>query len=352
MYPKLVIDKQKLTHNVKILVERCHAQGLTAMGVTKVFCADPVLTDCYIAGGVDYLADSRILNLKRLADYETPKVLLRLPSLSEVADVVRYSDISLNSELVTIRALGDAAGKQGKCHKIVLMIDLGDLREGIWPADFDQTVQAILAIDNIELFGLATNLTCYGGVIPTAPTLNKLTDLAERLEKQYGVKAQLLSGGNSSSVYLLDKGDMPPQINNLRLGESLVLARETAYGELIKDCYADVFKLEAEIIEKKIKPSLPIGEIGMDAFGNKPTFQDKGDRVRAILSIGRQDVKVDNLLPENSAIEIFGASSDHLIIDLTEVADHYQVGDIVRFDIEYGAMLALMTSPYVNREYK
>ncbi len=352
MYPRLVIDTNKLTHNVEQLVARCHAQGLTAMGVTKVFCADPTLTQCYIDGGVDYLADSRILNLKRLVDFKLPKVLLRLPSLSEVEAVVQYSDISLNSELATIKALGAAAGKLGKVHKIVLMVDLGDLREGIWPSDFDATVAAILKVDNIELFGLGVNLTCYGGVVPTAPTLNKLTDLAAHLAAQFGVKAQLLSGGNSSSIYLLDAGTMPQSINNLRLGEALVLGRETAFGEAIKNTHSDVFKLEAEIIEKKIKPSLPIGEIGMDAFGNKPTFEDKGERVRAILSIGRQDVQVDNLIPENAAISIFGASSDHLIVDLTDVADDYQVGDIVRFDIEYGAMLALMTSPYVGRKYK
>ncbi len=352
MYPRLVIDKTKLTDNVKAMVKRCKANNLTTMGVTKVFCADSQLTQCYIDGGVDYLADSRLLNLKKLAAFDIEKVLLRLPALSEAEQIVEYSDITLNSEITTIKALGKAAQDKNKVHKIILMVDLGDLREGIWPTDFDQIVTDIKAVKGIELFGLGVNLTCYGGVIPTVETLSKLTDLAARLSEKHGITVKILSGGNSSSVYLLDKGEMPAAINNLRLGESIVLGRETAYGDTIVGTHTDVFKLEAEIIEKKLKPSLPIGKIGMDAFGNTPSFVDKGERVRAILAIGRQDVHIDNLIPEDKAISIFGASSDHLIVDLTDVADKYQVGDIVRFDIEYGAMLALMTSPYVEKTYK
>ncbi len=352
MYPRLVIDKTKLTDNVKAMVKRCKTNNLTTMGVTKVFCADSELTQCYIDGGIDYLADSRLLNLKKLAAFDIEKVLLRLPALSEVEQIVDYSDISLNSEITTIKALGKAAQEKNKVHKIILMVDLGDLREGVWPTDFDQMVTDIKVVKGIELFGLGVNLTCYGGVIPTVETLSKLTDLATKLKEKHGITAQILSGGNSSSVYLLDKGEMPTEINNLRLGESIVLGRETAYGDTISGTHTDVFKLEAEIIEKKRKPSLPIGKIGMDAFGNKPNFEDKGERVRAILAIGRQDVHIDNLIPEDKAISIFGASSDHLIVDLTDVADKYRVGDIVRFDIEYGAMLALMTSPYVEKTYK
>ncbi len=352
MYPRLVVDKSKVLHNVKTCVQRCTENGVTAMGVTKVFCANRELVECYVAGGVKYLADSRVHNLKKMKDFDVEKVLLRLPSLSEVDDVVKYCDISLNSELATIQALGSAALAFKKVHQIVLMVDLGDLREGIWPTDFDETVQKILELKGVELVGIGTNLTCYGAVIPTAQTLAKLTALAERLTSHYGVQLKIVSGGNSSSFYLFEKGEMPAQINNLRLGEALVLGNETAYGASIEGTHGDAFKLEAEIIEKKVKQSLPIGEIGRDAFGNTPEFVDKGDRVRAILAIGKQDVHVDNLIPEDPKISIFGASSDHCIVDLTDVADQYQVGDIVRFDVEYGALLSLMTSEYVEKVYK
>ncbi len=351
MYPQLLINAEKLTQNVRVLTDKCHAKGLTVMGVSKVFCADSKISACYANGGVDFFADSRIVNLANLASFPQPKVLLRLPSISEAQNVVRYVDISLNSEIATITALNQEAAIQGKTHKIILMIDLGDLREGIWPTDFDATVTAILALKNIEIYGVGVNLTCYGGVVPKNENLSQLVTFAKRLQDQYGVVVSMVSGGNSSSLYLLDQPEgqgLPEGINNLRLGEALVLGRETAYGDVIEGTFQDAFQLVAEIIELKEKPSIPIGEIGMDAFGNKPTFEDKGLRKRAILSVGRQDVNVSNLIPVDSRIEIIGASSDHLIMDVTD-APGLEVGDTVTFNLEYGALLSLATSPYVRR---
>lgn len=352
MYPKIVIDLNKLTENAKIISQKCHEHNVTMMAVSKSYCADPKVTAAFVAGGVDYIADSRLDNLALAKGINLPKVLLRLPSLSEVDKVVELTDISLNSELTTIAALDLAAKKLGKAHQIILMIDLGDLREGIWPSDFDSTVRQILTHQHIKLVGVGVNLTCYGGIIPKHDNLSQLAALAERLKSNYQLDIQIVSGGNSSSYYLLDKGQMPATINNLRMGESLVLGYETAYGKPIAGTHQDAFQLQAEIIEKKSKPSMPIGEIGRDAFGNIPSFEDKGQMVRAILSIGRQDVKVENLLPIDANIHILGASSDHLIVDITDVANRYQLGDIVTFNLEYGALLSLMTSPYVKREYK
>lgn len=351
MYPRLLINKDKLTENVSLLTEKCHRRHVTAMGVTKVFCAEPQIAECFVKGGVDFLADSRVENLEKLENFQTPKVLLRLPMLSEVNAVVKYADISLNSEIRTIQALNEAALKAGKRHKIILMIDLGDLREGIWPTDFDDTVGEILKLSGIEFYGIGVNLTCYGGVVPKHDNLSQLVDFAMQLRARFGVDIKLVSGGNSSSLYLLDQdapNGLPEGINNLRLGEALVLGRETAYGEPIEGTHQDVFTLEAQIIELKEKPSVPIGEIGMDAFGNKPTFVDKGIRTRAILGVGRQDVNVSNLVPRDHRIEIIGASSDHLIVDVTDL-EGTKVGDVLAFDVEYGALLSLATSPYVKK---
>jgi len=348
VYPQLLVDRQKLTHNVKVLVDQCHAQGLSVMGVTKVFCAHQDMTQCYLDGGVDFLADSRVENLQRLKDFPVPKVLLRLPMHSEADLVVAYSDISLNSEISTIFALDQAAQRQGKKHSIILMIDLGDLREGIWPTDFDEIVHTILAFDHIELYGIGVNLTCYGGVVPKAENLGQLVEFATRLKDDFELELKMVSGGNSSSLYLLTGEGLPKGVNNLRLGEALVLGRETAYGDAISGTHQDAFQLVAQVIELKEKPSVPIGEIGMDAFGNKPTFVDKGIRKRAIIGVGRQDVNVSNLIPVDERIEIIGASSDHLIVDVTDVSG-LKVGDLVSFNLEYGALLSLATSPYVKK---
>jgi len=346
-FPRVEVDYKKLVHNVQVIKEKCSAKDVSMMGVTKVFCAIPEIAKAYVDGGVDFLADSRVENLKKMKDLSVPKVLLRLPMLSEASEVVKYADISMNSELETIKALNNAAKEVGTQHKIIVMTDLGDLREGVWPADLMTFVEEITTLDNIKIEGLGVNLTCYGGVVPDENNLGQLCDLAGELEARFELKLNIISGGNSSSLYLLDRNSLPDGVNNLRPGEALVLGRETAFGEDIENTHQDIFTLKAQIVELKEKQSIPIGTIGMDAFGNTPTFTDRGMRKRAILGIGQQDVDKDNLTPRDNNVIILGASSDHLIVDVTDSTEDLKVGDVVEFDVDYGSLLQLSTSEYV-----
>lgn len=352
MYPRIVVDLKKVTKNTKIVADVCKEKNIDIMGVTKVFCAAPEIAKAEIDGGIKYLADSRIENLEKLKEFDLPKVLLRLPMISQVDDVVRFADISLNSEIETIKALNIAAMAVKKHHKIILMIDLGDLREGILPSQVDDTITEIMKLKHITLHGIGVNLTCYGGVIPTETNLGQLVEISKRLEEQYKLTLEIISGGNSSSYYLLPQNKLPEGINNLRMGEILVLGRETAYGNLVEGMHDDAFIFEAEIVELKEKNSVPTGEIGMDAFGNVPSFEDKGKRLRAILAVGVQDIQPSKIIPLDEKIELLGASSDHMIWDVTESDTKYKVGDIVKFKLEYGAMLSLFTSEYIDVVYK
>jgi len=159
------------------------------------------------------------------------------------------------------------------------------------------------------------------------------------------------SGGNSSSIYLIWKNDLPKGINNLRLGEAFLLGNDTAYGEKIPEATSDALILEAQIIELQEKPSLPIGEVGVDAFGQKPYYEDKGIIKRAILGIGKQDTDLDSMEPLDKNIDILGCSSDHFILDVTKSDKDYKVGDIVSFEVGYGGMLKAATSKYIHRNY-
>ncbi|WP_105617888.1 ornithine racemase Orr [Vallitalea okinawensis] len=351
-YPQVVIDLNKLRHNTSYLVDLCHQKSIQVAGVSKVFCADPKMVKVMMDNGIDYIADSRIDNLRKIKDFKVPKILLRLPMISEVDEVVRYSDISLNSEVVTIEALNSAA-KLAKCmHEIILMCDIGDLREGIFDkTELINTIRSVLQMENIKLVGLGTNITCYGGVIPTPEVLGKLVTIKEKVENTFNLQLNIISGGNSSSIELLKKGEMPKAINHLRLGESIILGRETAFGNPISNTFDDCMLLKAEIIELKEKPSVPIGEIGMDAFGKVPEFVDKGIRKRAICAVGKQDVDLADIIPIDKWVDILGGSSDHLIVDVTDSKRDYKVGDIMTFKLTYGSILSLMTSAYVDVQY-
>ena len=355
MYPRLVIDLKKVKNNLDRITEMVKGSGSSLMIVTKGYSADMEIFKILDGSDIDYLADSRIQNLKKYEGAKKERVLLRLPMNSETDEVVRYADISLNSELKTIKNLNESARRQNKIHKILLMIDLGDLREGIFFKNEDEiysTVEEILNLKNIELFGLGVNLTCYGAVIPKSDNLSILVEIARKIEKKFDIKLQMISGGNSSSIYLIGRKELPEGINNLRVGEAFLLGGETAYSQKLEGFYDDAFTLEAEIVELKEKQSVPIGETGVDAFGNKPVYEDRGIIKRAIIAVGRQDVDPDALHPIDSKIDILGASSDHLILDISKSDMKYKVGDIVNFKLSYSSLLRATTSGYVDRVYK
>ncbi|MBN2299875.1 MAG: alanine/ornithine racemase family PLP-dependent enzyme [Acholeplasmataceae bacterium] len=348
MMPSLHINLKKYRHNLLVLYNQLTSEGITVMAVTKVFCGDQRLVDVLNETEIEYLADSKIENLKQIKTNK-PRVLLRIPQQSEVDDVVSYCDISLNSELDTVILLNESSMKKHLKHHIILMFDLGDLREGIYyREDYIAIVREILKLEHIELYGIGTNLTCYGGLIPSEVVYQRLEQIKDNIEKTFNIEIPMISGGNSSSLQLAFDHQLPKYINNLRIGEAFVLGRETAYGMQINSLYDDVFELHAEIIEIKDKPSMPEGELGFDAFGNKVAFIDEGIMKRAIIGIGRQEVHCENLIAPQG-IRILGCSSDHLIVQIQE--GDYNLGDTIKFKMTYAGILSLSTSRYLRREY-
>jgi ornithine racemase len=349
MYPRVEVSLSKLEHNTRLMRELCKRNGVDFWGVTKVFCAIPEAAQAIVDGGASMLADSRVENLIKIKDIPVKKVLLRIPMHYEVEDVVEYADYSLNSELSTLKLLGEAAIRKNKVHSVIIMVDLGDLREGVWPDRIDDFVKEASDIKGVSIRGFGVNLTCYGGVIPDETNLGKLVQISKDMEIKYNLQLEIISGGNSSSIYLLQEGRLPMGINNLRLGEILVLGRETTFGNQIEGMNRDVFVLKGQVVEVKEKPSFPIGNIGMDAFGNVPSYEDRGVMRRAIIAMGRQDIDHALIHPVDEKIEIIGASSDHTIIDITNTEKEYKVGDVVEFYMEYGCLLKATTSPYVKK---
>jgi predicted amino acid racemase len=356
VYPRLIYHLGKLKHNLDTVSRIVRDAGLSLMIVTKAFCAEKPLLEMIAAHpDVDFIADSRLKNLAKMVPLHKARVLLRIAQPWEVPKIIRHADISFQSEWESIRLLESAAKRAGCQHKVVLMVDLGDLREGIYfenRAEILELSAMIRQLDFLELFGIATNLTCYGGVIPTTQNLSLLSEIAAEIKSATGARHLMVSGGNSSSIPLAAKGILPPGINNLRLGESFLLGRETAYGTPIENTFQDTAILQAQVIEVKEKPSLPVGEIGRDAFGQIPVFEDHGIRKRAILALGRQDVDIDSLFPKDAGIRIIGASSDHLIVDATDAETDCRVGNVVEFVLGYSGLLRAATSPYVFKAFQ
>ncbi|WP_255437683.1 alanine/ornithine racemase family PLP-dependent enzyme [Thalassobacillus sp. CUG 92003] len=348
--PRVDINLDKIAHNVEQLVALYGRKGIEVMGVTKTVCGDPTIAQVFVDKGIRTLSDSRIANLKtmREAGIEARFVLLRTPAMSELDVVVKYADISLNTELAVIQKLSTEALAQNTMHEIILMVEMGDLREGIMPEDVKSTVRKILQMRGVRIVGIGANFACFGGVKPSPAKMNALSQLADDLDTTFGLDLEFVSGGNSANYQWFSTCDDVGRINNLRLGESIYLGRETLEREAIPGLFTDAFTFVSEVIETKVKPSAPYGERGQDAFGNTTTFTDKGLMKRAILGSGLQDVIVTGLTPK-SDIEILGASSDHTLIDTKNAP--LSPGDEVAFDLDYGALLSVMTSPYVAKKY-
>ncbi len=349
--PTALVDIDKIEHNSRAVTELCRDHGIEVTAVTKVTCGMPQVARALLRGGATGIGESRLENIHRLRanGIFADMMLLRIPPLSGTEEIVRSADISLNSELSVIRSLSRSARDQGIVHNVIMMIDLGDLREGFWPDDVLPAAREIVELPNLKLKGVGTNLTCYGGVIPTPDNMQRLVDWAHRIEDATGTGIDIISGGNSSSLPLVRSGKMPEEVNHLRIGEGILLGRETIHREPWPGTVQDAFRLEAEIIELKEKPSVPIGETGQDAFGNTPTFEDRGDILRAILNVGREDVDVEGLLPADEHLSILGASSDHLLLDVSAHGGQLQVGSTLEFTLTYSALLAAMTSSYVDK---
>ncbi|MEA5049036.1 MAG: alanine/ornithine racemase family PLP-dependent enzyme [Eubacteriales bacterium] len=352
IYPQICADLKKIKHNADMLCSLCAENGISIAAVTKVVCADERIAEVLENSAATMLADARTENLLRLRT-KKPKLLLRAPSPDEAEETVKIADISLVSEIDTIHALGSAARTAGRTHSIILMIDLGDLREGLLFLNREEIFRAADAAkkeEGIDLIGVGTNLTCYGAIIPDENNLGELCRIANELRAHTGLPLPIVSGGNSSSLGLLKRGMVPDGINHLRLGESILLGSDTAACRVMNGLYGDAFTLSTKLIEVQRKPSVPIGESGANAFGEHPTFESLGEQVRGICKIGRQDTVADGLTPRDPEVKIIGASSDHLIVDLTR-AKPYRVGDILDFTPDYGALLRAYTSAYVHKTY-
>ena len=354
-FPRLEISRSRLRHNMEEVISRCTAQGIQVCGVIKGCSGLPEVGQLFRDCGATQLASSRLEQIIRCrqAGVPGPYMLLRIPMLCELDDVARWCDYSLESERATLDALEEACARQGAVHKAVIMADLGDLREGFWDQDemLDVCVHVERDLPHVELAGVGVNLGCYGSIQPTPENLGQLVHIARRVEDAIGRKLEIVSGGATSSFTLVHWGTMPEGINHLRIGEFALLGG--IYGCYPDFLRRDVFTLRMEVVECKPKPSYPVGELTVDAFGKTREYTDRGIRRRALCAAGRVDYGDPfDLTPRLAGVEVLGASSDHTILDVEDAAVPVRLGDVLDFGVSYGSLVYLTNTPEVRIVYR
>ena len=350
--PRLEINLEAVRHNATVLVERLGERGIGVVGVTKAAMAWPAIARVLVESGVIGLGDSRIENLARLRrdGYNLPLMMIRSPMLSQADAVAHACDISLNTELSVLGALSAAAIRYERSHDVVLMVELGDLREGIASDEVVEMAHCVTRLPGLVLVGIGTNLACQSGVVPDQHKMDELSGLADEIESACGLTLEIVSGGNSANLgWALSTADVG-RVNQLRLGEAILLGVDPLTRAPIEALRQDAFRLIAEVIEVKTKPARPWGEIAQTAFGPAAAVVQSSTAAetcrRAILAIGRQDIDPEGLTTP-AGVVVRGTSSDHLVI---EVADEsVMVGDELSFGLDYGALLRAATSPFVTK---
>ena len=360
--PLLILDHDALRFNMSTVTGWCGEAGIDVAGVIKASTGMASVALDYERCGAKWIASSRLEQLARAreAGVKVPLLMIRVPMISELDELVRICEYSLESSQDTLYSLDKAAEKAGVTHNVILMADLGDLREGLIEkkelVDLAKYVED--SLHSLHLAGIGTNLGCVGSVIPTEEKMLKLADWAEAVEAAIGRPLEVVSGGATSSLMPLFDKVMPPKVNMLRIGAIVFCGP----NEDLRICYGrkeadelrgDVFTLEAEVIEVSTKPTHPIGELGVNAFGEKASYTDRGNRKRAILAIGRADYgDTGDILPQLEGSEVTMASGDHTILDIEDCKEDLRVGDTVRFALRYSAILRLTASENVTIEEK
>lgn len=357
-YPALLVNTDAIRNNARVLCDVCRSWGISVAGVIKFSDGDPCIGKAYADGGCAQIAVSRAVHLPLLKESlpQTKTLLTRPPCRCDLENAARFADLILHADADGLRALNEEAARWGTCPGILLMLDVGDLREGV--ETVSELVELALlceSLPNLSLKGVGTNHACLNGVLPSYENLSFLVEGAEAVEAAIGRKLEWISGGSSINLLLLCEGEnkMPPRINHLRLGGSIAnpmnirLGRGVTFDGLREDSVT----LAAEIVEIREKASAATGSTKNWA-GQTVSQEDKGRRLRAILAVGSQDIaSAQDLIPLEEGVSVVGCSSDHTIVDVTD-ARRLKSGDVLRFRVRYANMLYAFTGKHVTVEYQ
>ena len=350
----LKLYREKLQHNYNFLKKMFETGDITWGVVTKLFCGNEDMIREVINLGTPEIHDSRISNLKVAKEInpDVQTVYIKPPPKEFIEDIIRYADVTFDTDISTIKLLSDEAVRQKKEHKIIIMIEMGDLREGVVRDDLINFYEKIFNLPNINIVGLGTNLNCLHGVMPNADKLIQLALYKQIIELKFNRKIPWISGGTSVTVPLLLRNEIPKGVNHFRIGETLYFGMDLFSEKVIPGMESSVMELFTQIIELHKKPVVPSGELGKDPFGDVAEIDEDDygrQSYRAILDVGYLDIDPKFMIPVDDDIEIVDASSDMLVVDVGENKNNLKVGDLVRFRLKYMGALGIMNSNYIDK---
>ncbi|MFT4535831.1 MAG: putative amino acid racemase [Saprospiraceae bacterium] len=363
---ELIISTTKIQNNIKYLSAFFKSKNINWSLITKVFSGDKeflknVLTNDVIKS-IDSVGDSRLTSLKNLKAVNPGMrtIYIKPPAEMYADEVIKYADISLNSSFTTIKALNEAAKKANKVHQIIIMIELGDLREGVKRSELMMFYEKIFKFSNIEIIGIGSNLGCMYGIEPTYDKLLQLSLYKELISAKFKKELKYISGGTSITLPLIENDLVPKDVNHFRVGEAIFFGVSPLYNKQFKELSTDTFAFTANIIELDEKLIVPDGVISDANIGHVADYDKediKGTSMKAILDFGLLDVNEKDLEFMDDELDYVGITSDMIVIDLGQNRTKngeikYRIGDKISFRPNYMAVARLLNSKFIDRKYE
>lgn len=349
------LNVDSLQHNFDYLQERFDYYNIDWGIVTKILCGNRTYLEEIIKLKPKEVHDSRLSNLELLQKLapDIQRVYIKPPPTKSIQRLVACADVSFNTHISTIEKINEEAKRQGVVHRIIIMIELGDLREGVMRENVLSFYKKVFQLKNIKVAGIGANLSCLNGILPSKDKLIQLSLYKELINAKFNSDIKWVSAGTSITLPLLRKKQIPLGCNHFRVGETLYFGNDIFNKKALNEMKQDVFTLRAEVIELKEKPVIATGMQGTNVSGEKPKieYNNLGQKsTRAILDIGILDVKPKDITPIKKGIDLVGGSSDMIIVDVGENVNKLKLGDLVSFRPNYTGVLSLMNSKYIDKK--
>ena len=185
-----------------------------------------------------------------------------------------------------------------------MIVEWGDRREGVMPEDAAAALSSDASsfpVSSSPAWPAAS--TACAASFPCAANMQDFADFVERLEAELGLRFRIVSGGHTNNLQFVASGSVPRRIDHLRVGEGILFGRDSICDVSLPGTHHDTFKVYAEVIEVKEKPSAPGGETGPDAFMRIREWPDLGLRRRAVLAMGEVDLSVQWITPTRPGVD-------------------------------------------------
>ena len=359
---ELIINTRNITGNIKKINQLMQSHGYRWSLVTKVLAGDldflRKLLTVDLMDGIHSIGDSRLSSLKNIKKVNPSlrTIYIKPPPGNLTRQVVEFADVSLNTSLETINALNDAAAARKKIHEVIIMVELGELREGVLRDNLLDFYRNVFELDHIRVAGIGSNLGCMYGIEPSYDKLFQLCLYKKLLEATFKREIPLVSGGSSITLPSISKKKIPREINHFRIGEAAFFGTSPLDNKKFSKLSTDTFQFNANILELEEKENIPDGNIGNGNIGHTAEL-DPGEKpektFRALLDFGILDLDSRDLEPVDKQVRFVGTTSDLTVYDVgknlnASMRFKYKVGKTLRFKPNYMAVARLMNSKFID----